>query len=91
MPCFFRLSRLPDVLLLFYPRKMWKRVRKLGDWYGLGASCAIRCDHCGHTGRITSEALRIRFGPASAVKDVGAKLRCSECGKRGAKIAPIPT
>ena len=69
---------------------MWKRQRKLSDWASLEASCAVRCDHCGHTGRTTARALRDRFGGNATVKEVRSKLRCSECGQRGARIAPIP-
>jgi len=69
---------------------MWKRARKIGEWYALGASCAVRCNHCGHIGRTSSAALRERFGPATAVREIGKKMRCGECGKRGAKIAPLP-
>jgi hypothetical protein len=87
----FSNGRLLDVLFSFYSASVWIRQRRIGDWYALGAACAVRCDHCGHTGRTTSEALRERFGPTAVVRDVGRKMRCSECGKRGAKIAPLPS
>jgi predicted RNA-binding Zn-ribbon protein involved in translation (DUF1610 family) len=40
---------------------------------------------CGHVG----EASITRFPPSTAVRDVGLRLRCSACGRKGPETEPV--
>ncbi|MDF1748876.1 MAG: hypothetical protein P1V34_08395 [Alphaproteobacteria bacterium] len=46
------------------------------------------CNRCGHNAIITTDILINRFGPALAVPEVGALLRCSGCGSKDVATRP---
>ena len=51
---------------------------------------AIRCNHCKHLRKLTLEQAYAVFGVATRIANAQARCRCSQCGEKGARIAPIP-
>jgi len=66
-----------------------KRFVTVYDYYRADADVVIRCKGCAHTVRMTGIEIMIRFGLVS-IKAASARLKCKECGHRGAALAPIP-
>lgn len=46
------------------------------------------CTQCGHATALAAAALIARFGAGYAVADVGAELRCLECGGKHVATGP---
>jgi hypothetical protein len=51
---------------------------------------AFRCNHCKHRRRLTLEQAYAIFGMPTRIANAQARCRCSRCGEKGARIAPIP-
>jgi len=56
------------------------RIEDFGDQHAL----AVRCEHCGHEGRVGAELLRAKAAPYARIVQVIEQLRCRRCGNRSA-------
>lgn len=59
------------------------------DYGRRGVDVAIRCEGCRYVRNLTADQLQAIFGGARII-EAQRRLRCSQCGHRGAKLAPIP-
>jgi hypothetical protein len=59
------------------------------DYSARGVDVAIRCEGSRRTRYMTAQELVDVFGPARRVT-AERRLRCRECGHKGAKLAPVP-
>jgi DNA-directed RNA polymerase subunit RPC12/RpoP len=51
---------------------------------------AIRCTGCGHTRTVKVPDLGAALGWGTRLPVARKRLRCQECGRRGAKLIPVP-
>jgi hypothetical protein len=56
------------------------------ETHGVGVFCW--CNRCSHSAIVPVAELLARLGPAIAVPEIGAKLRCSGCGARDVATRP---
>lgn len=49
----------------------------------------IRC-RCGHTRHVYPQMLTDLFGVSMSIKGAERRLRCEACGKKAAKLTPMP-
>lgn len=68
------------------PSKKPARAGTLGYLGECGATIYIVCDHCGHFTVAQLEQLAQRVGWSAMAYEVGKRLRCRECGNRGARF-----
>jgi hypothetical protein len=68
------------------PSKKPARAGTLGYLGECGATIYIVCERCGRFTVAQLERLAQRVGWSAMAYDVGKRLRCSECGHRGAKF-----
>jgi DNA-directed RNA polymerase subunit RPC12/RpoP len=66
------------------------RFETIMDFGRLKVDAAIRCQGCGHTKNMTSAELGQAFGYGERVARAAKRLRCQECGRRGARLIPVP-
>ena len=73
------------------------RPERLGPLAARGGAILCWCNRCAHHARLDGRHLTLALGPDFAVPEVGAKLRCSNCGAKdvatsadcGAAAAPM--
>lgn len=66
------------------------RFETITDYIRREVDIAIRCLGCGHTRDMKADSLVAIFGLSVRVAEVKRRLRCRQCGHKGAKLAPIP-
>jgi hypothetical protein len=66
------------------------RIETILDFARLNVDAAIRCDGCRRKRNMTAEELAVVFGIGARVATAERRLRCSACGHKGARVAPIP-
>ena len=60
------------------------------DYAVRGVDVALRCGGCRHTRFLTSAQAADIFGLAERITRAERRLRCSRCGHKGGRMAPIP-
>jgi len=60
----------------------------LGQMAGQGMAIVCWCNHCGHNADLAAAALMARLGGEMPVPEVGAHLRCRECGGKAIETRP---
>ena len=58
------------------------RPERLGALAARGGAIFCWCNRCAHHARIDGRQLTLTLGPDLPVPEVGAKLRCSNCGAK---------
>lgn len=58
------------------------RPDRLGALAARGGALLCWCNRCAHHARIEARQLVLTLGPDFAVPEVGARLRCSNCGAK---------
>jgi transcription elongation factor Elf1 len=71
------------------PSRRYRYFHFLADYDRYRCNVAIRCPKCGHTITVAIEKLHQSFGPVRT-KDAAKRLVCTECGTKGAELAPVP-
>jgi DNA-directed RNA polymerase subunit RPC12/RpoP len=66
------------------------RFETLMDFARRNVDVAIQCEGCRYRRSMPHEELEAVFGMGTRVVEVRRRLRCSKCGHKGAKLAPIP-
>lgn len=66
------------------------RFETIMDFLRLNVDVAVRCSGCRRIRYMTAEELEAVFGAPTRLLTAQRRLRCSQCGHRGAKLAPIP-
>jgi len=68
------------------------RLRSLQDFMTAGVDAMVECKGCGRRVRADPRALFAGIGVhwRKSLDHEGSKLRCTICGHRGARLAPIP-
>jgi hypothetical protein len=51
-----------------------------------GTFIVARCMHCRHEAELAVTMLRQRLRLTACVKHLGARFRCTECGRKGAEL-----
>lgn len=68
------------------------RPERVGALAAHGGALLCWCNRCAHHARIDARQLALTLGPDFAVPEVGARLRCSNCGAKdvatSADLAP---
>jgi DNA-directed RNA polymerase subunit RPC12/RpoP len=67
-----------------------KHIRKTGDFMLFRADAAIRCQSCKHVRRMSGLAFAQLFKRNMLLISAVKRLRCTECGHKGAEIAAVP-
>jgi DNA-directed RNA polymerase subunit RPC12/RpoP len=67
-----------------------KSFRVVSDFMHHKVDPAIRCPNCKHMRRVTGLEFLRMFDHNWGIGDAAKMLRCSECGHKGAEIAPLP-
>lgn len=65
-----------------------KKIRLTTDFERFRVDVAIRCRACGHTTYTAGRAFAELFGNPTSIQVATKRLRCAECGAKGAKVAP---
>jgi hypothetical protein len=68
-----------------------KSFRVVSDFMRHKCDPAIRCTACKHVRRVSGLEFLRMFNHDFALGDAARMLRCSECGDKGAEIAPLPS
>ncbi|MCW5771618.1 MAG: hypothetical protein KIT16_08295 [Rhodospirillaceae bacterium] len=75
-------------------QERFSRPDRLGDLAAHGGRIFCWCNRCAHHARLDGRQLSLALGPDFPVPEVGAKLRCSNCGAKDvatrADFAPAP-
>jgi len=66
------------------------RFRTVVDFARLGVDVAIRCEGCRRIRYMQANELGIVLGVGTRIFVAERRLKCSKCGHKGAKLAPIP-
>jgi hypothetical protein len=66
------------------------RIETIVDYVRLHVDVAIRCLGCRRTRNMTADEMAAVFGLPTRIVTAERRLRCSKCGHKGAKLAPIP-
>lgn len=74
------MSRFKDRVVAL--QEQLRRPERLGAVAANGLAILCWCNRCGHHARLESRALSLALGPAFAVPEIGARLRCSHCGAK---------
>jgi hypothetical protein len=64
------------------------RPDRLGALAARGGAIFCWCNRCAHHARIDGRALSLALGPEFPVPEVGARLRCSNCGAKDVATSP---
>jgi hypothetical protein len=64
------------------------RPATLGDIASRGLDIFCWCNRCSHNGVLAADLLIARMGPAVAVPEIGARLRCGSCGSKDIATRP---
>ena len=67
-----------------------KHFKKTGDFILLKADAAIRCPSCKHVRHMSALAFAQMFPRNPPIASAARRLRCGECGYKGAGIAAVP-
>jgi hypothetical protein len=66
------------------------RFETVMDYARREVDVAIRCEGCRRVRNMTADQLGAVFGLDGKRLAIERRLRCSQCGHKGAKLAPIP-
>ena len=66
------------------------RFETILDFSSKQVDVAVRCDGCRRVRYLTAAQVADIFGIACRIVTAERRLRCSQCGHKGAKLAPIP-
>ncbi|GAO38365.1 hypothetical protein SCH01S_14_00300 [Sphingomonas changbaiensis NBRC 104936] len=66
------------------------RFEVMGDFGRYDTDVAVRCDHCRHKRFLTTAQVYTIFGMETRIAKAQRRLRCSQCGGKGGRFAPIP-
>ncbi len=66
------------------------RFETIGDYLRYDVDVAIRCDGCRYRRTLTAEQIQAIFGLGTRIITAQRRLRCSRCGAKGGRLAPIP-
>jgi hypothetical protein len=58
------------------------RPERLGSLVQRGAGILCWCNRCAHRSRLEARRLSLMLGPDFPVPEVGARLRCTNCGAK---------
>ncbi|HEY7609963.1 MAG TPA: hypothetical protein VIF14_12080 [Alphaproteobacteria bacterium] len=64
------------------------RPDRLGALAARGGAIFCWCNRCAHHARIDGRQLTLTLGPDFPVPEVGARLRCSNCGAKDVATSP---
>lgn len=64
------------------------RPMRLGDLLDQELDVFCWCNRCSHNGTLDRMLLLRQLGPAIAVPEIGARLRCSGCGSKDVATRP---
>ena len=67
-----------------------KHIRTTGDLVRFDAALRITCGHCG-SARTLSAMDAVEVLGLAPLSRAQARLKCSRCGKKGAKLAALPS
>jgi DNA-directed RNA polymerase subunit RPC12/RpoP len=67
-----------------------KHFKKTGDFLLFRADAAIRCPTCRHVRHMSGFDFAALFSRNMLLVTAADRLRCAECGHRGAEIAAVP-
>jgi DNA-directed RNA polymerase subunit RPC12/RpoP len=67
-----------------------KHFRKAGDFIVFRADAAIRCRSCKHVRHMSGLEFAQLFPRNMMLVSAVKRLRCAECGHKGAEIAAVP-
>ena len=64
------------------------RPERIGALAARGGAIFCWCNRCAHHARIDGRQLTLTLGPDFPVPEIGAKLRCSNCGAKDVATSP---
>lgn len=64
------------------------RPERLGPLAARGGAIFCWCNRCAHHARLDGRQLAMALGPDFAVPEIGARLRCSNCGAKDVATRP---
>jgi DNA-directed RNA polymerase subunit RPC12/RpoP len=67
-----------------------KHFKKTGDFMLFRADAAIRCPACRHLRTMSGRNFAALFSRNMLLVSAIKRLRCAECGHKGAEIAAVP-
>ena len=67
-----------------------RRFETIMDFGRHRVDVALRCNGCRHTRFLTLEQVVDIFGLATRIGRAELRLRCTRCGHKGGRMAPIP-
>ncbi len=65
-----------------------RRIARLGDLAARSQPLLCWCNRCAHAARLDSALLCAALGPHFPVPEIGARLRCSNCGAKDVATRP---
>lgn len=65
-----------------------RRPVTLADLSAEGVDVFCWCNRCGHNATSATRLLIAQLGPAMAVPEIGARMRCSSCGSKDVATRP---
>lgn len=66
------------------------RYMTLVDFARRDSAVAITCPGCGHSRTVKPADLGAALGWGTRIPVARQRLRCAECGQRGARLSPVP-
>ena len=66
------------------------RIDTIMDFARLNVDVAVRCGGCRRKRHLTAEEIEAVFGLATRVATAERRLKCGECGHKGARLSPVP-
>lgn len=64
------------------------RPERLGPLAARGGAIFCWCNRCAHHARLDGRQIALALGPDFAVPEIGARLRCSNCGAKDVATRP---
>lgn len=72
-------------------QERFARPERLGPLAERGGKVFCWCNRCAHHARIEARQLSLALGPDLPIPEVGARLRCSNCGAKDVATGADPT
>ncbi len=80
------MSRFKDRIIALQEQR--RRPERIGEIALRGLAILCWCNRCSHHARLESRQLSLALGPAFPVPEIGARLRCSNCGAKDVATRP---